>query len=111
MVRSIGARAVSVSAPKTFKPGVRSEVSVTLSAGGTETLGEVSVSLKAPGGLAGEALWGGGAVEGGAEDGGDGEICGDAAEVGGGAVRDAPWDGGSVRRGVLGCQNALCRPT
>ena len=50
MVRSIGARAVSVSAPKTFKPGVRSEVSVTLSAGGTETLGEVSLSLKAPGG-------------------------------------------------------------
>jgi beta-glucosidase len=50
MVRSIGSREVSVLAPKTFKPGVRAEVSVTLSAGGTETLGEVSVSLKAPGG-------------------------------------------------------------
>ena len=50
MVSSIGHRAVLVSAPKTFTPGVRSEVSVTLSAGGTETLGEVSLSLKAPGG-------------------------------------------------------------
>ncbi len=48
MTRSIGGRAVTVSAPKIFKPGVRSEVSVTLSAGGTETLGEVSLGLKAP---------------------------------------------------------------
>jgi uncharacterized membrane protein len=50
MTRSIGSREVSVSAPKTFKPGVRSEVGVTLSAGGTETLGEASLSLKTPGG-------------------------------------------------------------
>ena len=50
MTRSIGSREVSVSAPKTFKPGVRSAVRVTLSAGGTETLGEASLSLKTPGG-------------------------------------------------------------
>ena len=49
MRRSIGSRAVTVSAPKIFKPGARAEVSVTLSAGGTETLGEVNLGLKAPG--------------------------------------------------------------
>ncbi len=50
MTHSIGSRVVSVSAPKSFRPGVLSEVSVTLSAGGTETLGGVSLSLKTPGG-------------------------------------------------------------
>ncbi len=51
MVRSIGSRVVLVSAPKTLRSGVRSHrVSVTLSAGGTETLRVVSLRLKAPGG-------------------------------------------------------------
>ena len=50
MRTSIGGRKVSVSGPKSFKPGTRSILSVTLSAGGTETLSEVSLSLKAPGG-------------------------------------------------------------
>ncbi len=50
MTTSIGDRQVSVSAPKTFKPGSRSMVRVSLSAGGNETLADASLSLKAPGG-------------------------------------------------------------
>ena len=50
MRTAIGARQVRVSAPKSFKPGTRALVRVTLGAGGTETLHHASLSLKAPGG-------------------------------------------------------------
>lgn len=50
MERSIGARHVTVSAPKTFKPGTSAVVKVSLGAGGNETLHGVHLSLKAPGG-------------------------------------------------------------
>ena len=50
MTRSVGDRQVTVSAPKTFKPGTRAVVRVSLSAGGDETLHGVTLSLKAPGG-------------------------------------------------------------
>ena len=48
MRESIGNRQVTVSAPKTIKPGTRTVVSVSLSAGGNETLHDVHLSLKAP---------------------------------------------------------------
>ena len=50
MKQSVGDRQVTVSAPKSFQPGTRSIVSVSLSAGGNETLHDVHLSLKAPGG-------------------------------------------------------------
>ncbi|MGC8551110.1 MAG: glycoside hydrolase family 3 C-terminal domain-containing protein [Acidobacteriaceae bacterium] len=50
MKQSIGGRQVTVSAPKTFQPGARTVVSVSLSAGGNETLHGVHLHLKAPGG-------------------------------------------------------------
>ncbi len=50
MGKAIGERQVTVSAPKTFKPGTRALVRVSLSSGGTETLRDASLSLKAPGG-------------------------------------------------------------
>jgi beta-glucosidase len=50
MGTAIGDRQVSVSAPKSFKPGSRSIVRVSLSAGGNETLQDASLSLKVPGG-------------------------------------------------------------
>ncbi len=50
MTRSIGSREVSVVAPERVRPGVSTEVSVTLSSGGTERLRDVILGLKAPGG-------------------------------------------------------------
>jgi beta-glucosidase len=50
MRTAIGARQVRVLAPKSFKPGTRALVRVTLGAGGTETLHDASLGLKAPGG-------------------------------------------------------------
>ncbi len=50
MSRSIGARQVTVSAPKIFRPGARAVVRVSLSAGGNETLQAVRLSLRAPAG-------------------------------------------------------------
>ncbi len=47
---AIGSRQVTISAPKTFKPGVRTLVRVSLSAGGNETLRDVRLSLTVPGG-------------------------------------------------------------
>ncbi len=49
MKESIGDRQVTVSAPGTLKPGARTVVSVSLSAGGNEALHGVHLSLKAPG--------------------------------------------------------------
>ncbi|HZE16729.1 MAG TPA: glycoside hydrolase family 3 C-terminal domain-containing protein, partial [Mycobacterium sp.] len=56
MKQSIGNRQVTVSAPKTMKPGTRTVVSVSLSAGGNETLHDVHLNLKAPGGWHVKAL-------------------------------------------------------
>ena len=50
MKTAIGERRVTVSAPKTFKPGIRAVVRVSLGAGGGETLRGVHLGLKAPGG-------------------------------------------------------------
>ncbi len=50
MVKSIGDRQVTVSAPKTLHPGARTLVHVLLSAGGNETLHDVHLCLRAPGG-------------------------------------------------------------
>ena len=50
MGKTIGDRQVTVFAPKTFKPGTRALVRVSLSSGGTETLRDARLSLKAPGG-------------------------------------------------------------
>ncbi len=50
METAIGSRQVTVSAPKTFKPGTSTVVRVSLSAGGNETLHGVHLSLQAPGG-------------------------------------------------------------
>jgi len=50
MTTSIGGRQVRVWAPKTFKPGIRAQVRVTLSAGGNEMLKDARLSLTAPGG-------------------------------------------------------------
>ena len=50
MKQSIGNRQVTVSAPKAMKPGTRTVVSVSLTAGGNETLHDVHLNLKAPGG-------------------------------------------------------------
>ncbi len=50
MTKAIGGRQVTVMAPKSFKPGSSAVVSVSLSAGGNETLHGVDLKLKAPGG-------------------------------------------------------------
>ena len=50
MEKAIGDRQVTVSAPKSFSPGASAVVSVTLSAGGNETLHGVHLSLIVPGG-------------------------------------------------------------
>lgn len=50
MKTAIGDRQVTVSAPKTFQLGTSAEVTVTLSAGGDETLHDVQLRLAAPGG-------------------------------------------------------------
>ncbi len=50
MVNSIGKRRVTVAAPKVLKPGTRAIVRVVLSAGGNETLHDVRLRLRAPGG-------------------------------------------------------------
>jgi beta-glucosidase len=56
MKQAIGDRQVTVSAPGAFKAGTRTVVSVSLSAGGNETLHGVHLSLKAPGGWQVEPL-------------------------------------------------------
>ena len=48
MNTSIGNRRVSVLAPRSFAPGVSGAASVTLSAGGNQTLSQVSLDLAAP---------------------------------------------------------------
>ena len=50
MTAAIGSRQVTISAPKTFKPGTRALVRVSLSAGGNEILRDARLSVKAPGG-------------------------------------------------------------
>ena len=50
MNTSIGNRRVSVAAPRSFAPGQSGTVQVTLSAGGNQTLSQVSLALSAPGG-------------------------------------------------------------
>ncbi len=50
MASVIGDRQVTVTAPKAFQPGASAVVSVSLSAGGNETLKDVRLSLEAPGG-------------------------------------------------------------
>ncbi len=50
MSTGIGHRAVTVTAPKSFTAGTAGDVGVTLSAGGTETLKQVSLTLSVPDG-------------------------------------------------------------
>ena len=50
MNTAIGNRRVTVAAPRSFAPGKSGTVAVTLSAGGNETLGAVSLALSVPGG-------------------------------------------------------------
>ena len=50
MKADIGNRAVTVTAPKSFSPGTSGTAAVTLSAGGTQTLSEVSLALNVPDG-------------------------------------------------------------
>ncbi len=50
MTTSIGNRGVAVRAPRSFAPGTGGTVNVTLGAGGSQTLGQVSLDLTAPDG-------------------------------------------------------------